>query len=146
MNKDNEQEKHAQFGEAIITQSKEVLTFHMWINPQDIKVGKPIGEGTYGVVCEASWLRCKLVVKIVKSNNINVLQKEVVLLSKLKHVDIVLLVGFCEDDHRSMIVMPCLDGDLCQHIKKQCKNPTFPQHVTIKLHFPNCNRHGIFTW
>jgi hypothetical protein len=39
MNKDNEQEKHALFWEGIITQSKEVLTFHMWINPQNIKVG-----------------------------------------------------------------------------------------------------------
>lgn len=76
-------------------------------------------------MCEASWLRCKLVVKIVKSNKIHLLQKEVVLLSILKHIDIVLLVGFCEDDHISMIVMPCLDGDLCQLIKKQCKNPTF---------------------
>ncbi len=59
MNKDNEQEKDAQFWEGIITQSKEVLTFHMWINPQDIKVGKPIGEGTYGVVCKASWISCQ---------------------------------------------------------------------------------------
>jgi hypothetical protein len=30
MNKDNEQEKHAQFWEGIITQSKEVLTFHVY--------------------------------------------------------------------------------------------------------------------
>jgi hypothetical protein len=72
-------------------------------------------------VCEASWLRCKLVVKIVKSINIHVLQKEVVLLSKLKHLDIVLLVGFCVDDHKSMIVMPRLDEDLCQLIKKNAR-------------------------
>jgi hypothetical protein len=31
----------------------------MCINPQDIKVGKPIGEGTYGVVCKASWISCQ---------------------------------------------------------------------------------------
>jgi hypothetical protein len=121
MNKDNEQEKHALFWEGIITQSKEVLSFHMWINQQDIKFGKPIGVGTYGVVREASWLRCKLVVKIVKSINIHLLQKEVVLLSKLKHLDIVLLVGFCVVDHRSMIVMPRLDEDLCQLIKKNAR-------------------------
>jgi len=66
-------------------------------------------------------------------------------LKKLKHLNIVLLVGFCVDDHKSMIVMPHLDEDLCQLIKKNCKNPTFPQHVIIKHHFPNCNRHGIFT-
>jgi serine/threonine protein kinase len=121
MNRNNEQEKHALFWEGIITQSKEVLAFHMWINPQDIKVGKPIGEGTYGAVCEASRLRCKVVIKIVKSNNIYVLQKEVVLLSKLKHLDIVLLVGFCVDDHRSMIVMPHLDGDFCQLIENNAR-------------------------
>jgi hypothetical protein len=65
MNKDHEQEKHALFWEGIITQSKEVLTFPMWINPQDIKVEKPIGEGTYGAMCATSWLRCNLVVKII---------------------------------------------------------------------------------
>ncbi len=48
MNQDNEQEKYALFWEGIITQSKEVLSFLMWINQQYIKVGKPIGEGTYG--------------------------------------------------------------------------------------------------
>ncbi len=132
MNKDHEQEEHALFYEGV-TQSKEALPFDMKINPQDIKVGKQIGKGTYGVVHEASWLGCKLVVKIVKSNSIHVLQKEVAILSKLRHPHIVLLVGFCVDDDRSMIVMEQLDGDLQQLIKKQGENPPFPQHVAIDI-------------
>jgi serine/threonine protein kinase len=84
-------------------------------------------------VHEASWLGWKLVVKIVKSNNIHVLQKEVAILSKLRHPHIVLLVGFCVDDDKSMIVMEQLDGDLHQLIKEQGKNPPFPQHVAINI-------------
>jgi predicted Ser/Thr protein kinase len=82
MNKDHEQEKLALFCKGI-AQSKEALPFDMQINPQDIKVGKQIGKGAYGVVHQASWLGGKLVVKIVKSNNIHVLQKEVAILSNL---------------------------------------------------------------
>lgn len=132
VNKDHEQEEHALFYEGV-TQSKEALPFDMRINPKDIKVGKQIGKGTYGVVHEASWLGCKLVVKIVKSNNIHVLQKEVAILSKLRHPHIVLLVGFCVNDDRSMIVMEQLDGDLRQLIKQQGKDPPFPQHVAIDI-------------
>jgi serine/threonine protein kinase len=132
MNKDHEQEKHALFCKGI-AQSKEALPFDMQINPQDIKVGKQIGKGTYGVVHEASWLGCKLVVKIIKSKNIHVLQKEVTILLKLRHPCIVLLVGFCVDDDRSMIVMERLDGDLRELIEKQGKNPPFPQHVAIGI-------------
>ncbi len=132
MNKDHEQEKHALFCKGI-AQSKEALPFDMQINPQDIKVGKQIGKGTYGVVHEASWLGCKLVVKIIKSKNIHVLQKEVAILLKLRHPCIVLLVGFCVDDDRSMIVMERLDGDLRELIEKQGKNPPFPQHVAIGI-------------
>jgi serine/threonine protein kinase len=132
VNKNHEQEEHALFYEGV-TQSKEALPFDMKINPKDIKVGKQIGKGTYGVVHEASWLGCKLVVKIVKSNSIHVLQKEVAILSKLRHPHIVLLVGFCVDDGRSMIVMEQLDGDLGQLIKEQSKNPPFSQHVAIDI-------------
>jgi serine/threonine protein kinase len=132
MNKDHEQEKHALLCKGI-AQAKEAFPFDMQINPQDIKVGKRIGKGPYGVVHEASWLGFKLVVKIVKSNNIHVLQKEVAILSKLRHPSIVLLVGFCADDDRSMIVMERMDGDLHEHIEKQGKNPPFPQHVAIDI-------------
>jgi serine/threonine protein kinase len=72
-------------------------------------------------------------VKIVKSNNIHVLQKEVAILSKLRHPCIVLLVGFCVDDDRSMIVMERMDGDLRKLIEKQGKNSPFPQHVAIGI-------------
>ncbi len=78
VNKDHKQEEHALFYG--VTQSKEALPFDMRINMQDIKVGKQIGKDTYGVLHEASWLGCKLVIKIVKSNNIHVLQKEVAIL------------------------------------------------------------------
>ncbi len=44
-----------------------------------------------------------------------------------------LLVGFCVDDDRSMIVMEQLDGDLHQLIKEQGRNPPFPQHVAIDI-------------
>jgi serine/threonine protein kinase len=132
MNTDQEQEKLALFCKGI-GQSKETWPFHMQINPQDIRVGKQIGKGAYGVVHEASWLGYKLAVKIVKSNNIHVLQKEVVILSKLRHPCIVLLVGFCVDDDRSMIVMERLDGDLRELIEKHGKNRPFPQHVAIDI-------------
>lgn len=114
-------------------QSKEELPFIMQIDPLDIEVGKQIGKGAYGLVHEAYWLGCKFAIKIIETSDVSQLQKEVGILSKLRHPHIVQLVGFSVTDGRSMIVMERMDDDLRHLIEVQCDSPPFSQHVAIDI-------------
>jgi serine/threonine protein kinase len=71
-----------------------------------IKLHKSIGKGSYGEVHEATWLGCKLVVKVIKSTGDSTkLWEEILILSKLRHPHVVQFVGYCEVKGKSMILM-----------------------------------------
>jgi predicted Ser/Thr protein kinase len=126
------QENPTQIAEA--TQSKDELPFNMQIDPWEIDIAKEIGKGAYGLVHEVYWFGCKLAGKIIQTGDIDVLQKEVGILSKLRHPHIVQLVGFSIANGSSMILMEHMDGDL-RHLIEQRDSKTFANHVAIDIIF-----------
>jgi hypothetical protein len=120
------------------------LPINMQIDLQEVKCGKKIGEGAYGLVHEAYWLGCNFAVKIIESTDNGALRKEVGILAKLSHPHIVQLVGFSEGHKTSMILMELMDGDLRHLIKDRVKStpqaPPFPPEVAIDI---ICHRHGM---
>jgi tRNA A-37 threonylcarbamoyl transferase component Bud32 len=113
------------------------LPINMQIDAKEVKCGKRIGKGAYGLVHEAYWLGCNFAVKIIRTRDIDALRKEVGILAKLSHPHIVQLVGFSRGDVTSMILMELMDGDLRHLIKDQVEStpeaPPFPPEVAIDI-------------
>ncbi|CAK9236105.1 unnamed protein product [Sphagnum troendelagicum] len=113
------------------------LPINMKIDLREVKCGKKIGGGAYGLVREACWLGCNFAVKIIRTKDINALKKEVEILAKLSHPHIVQLVGFSEGYPTSMILMELMDGDLRHLIKDRVKStpqaPPFPPEVAMDI-------------
>ncbi|KAH8955083.1 hypothetical protein BDL97_08G116300 [Sphagnum fallax] len=113
------------------------LPINMQIDLREVKCGKKIGKGAYGLVREACWLGCNFAVKIIRTKDIHALKKEVEILAKLSHPRIVQLVGFSEGYPTSMILMELMDGDLRHLIKDRVKStpqaPPFPPEVAMDI-------------
>jgi len=113
------------------------LPINMQIDSSEVKCGKKIGKGAYGLVYEAYWLGCNFAVKIIRTRDIDALRKEVGILAELSHPHIVQLVGFSRGYPTSMILMELMDGDLRHLIKDQVKStpqaPPFPPEVAIDI-------------
>jgi predicted Ser/Thr protein kinase len=119
------------------TPQKYNLPINMQIDWREVKHGKIIGKGAYGLVREACWLGCKFAIKIIKTEDIDALRKEVGILAKLSHPHIVQLVGFSRGYTTSMILMELMDGDLHHLIKDRVKStpqtPPFPPEVAMDI-------------
>jgi len=119
------------------TPHKYKLPINMQIDSQEVKCGKKIGNGAYGLVHEAHWLGCNFAVKIIRTMDIDALRKEVTILAELSHPHIVQLVGFSRGYPTSMILMELMDGDLRHLIKDRVKStpqaPPFPPEVAIDI-------------
>ncbi len=101
-----------------------------------IKLDKSIGKGSYGEVFEATWLGCKLVVKVIRSTgDTTKLWEEILILSKLRHPHVVQFLGYCEAKGKSMILMERMCGDLRTLIDKKGRDdtPPFPQLVALDI-------------
>lgn len=106
---------------------------YLQIHSSEIILGKQIGSGAFGEVHEAIWLNCKFAVKLIKTDDVSTLRREVGILSRLRHPHIIQLVGFSVSQTMSMIVMEKMDGDL-HHVIEDCsrKPPfTLPKAVDI---------------
>ncbi|CAM6033583.1 unnamed protein product [Sphagnum compactum] len=113
------------------------LPINMLIDSREVKCGKKIGKGAYGLVREAYWLGCNFAVKIIRTRDIDALRKEVGILAELSHPHIVQLVGFSRGDPTSMILMELMDGDLRHLLKDRVKStpqtPPFPPKVAVDI-------------
>ncbi|KAH9555399.1 hypothetical protein CY35_08G112500 [Sphagnum magellanicum] len=113
------------------------LPINMQIDSRQVKCGKTIGKGAYGLVRTAYWLGCNFAAKIIRTRDMDALRKEVGILSKLRHPHIVQLVGFSTDCSTSMILMELMDGDLRHLIKDRVESspqaPPFPEGVAIDI-------------
>ena len=111
----------------------EKLPTYLQIHSSDIILGEQIGSGAFGEVYEAIWLNCKFAVKLLKTDDVSTLRREVGILSRLRHPHIIQLVGFSVAEMMSMIVMERMDGDL-HHVIEDCsRKPPFslPKAVDI---------------
>eukprot|EP01098_Paradermamoeba_levis_P010501 TRINITY_DN4408_c0_g6_i1.p1 TRINITY_DN4408_c0_g6~~TRINITY_DN4408_c0_g6_i1.p1 ORF type:complete len:373 (+),score=99.67 TRINITY_DN4408_c0_g6_i1:1397-2515(+) len=101
------------------------------IDLDDLKIEEKIGEGTFGVVEKASWRGSKVAVKWMKklkvkgddphSAAISALArrefiKEVTMLSKLRHPNIILLLGACTRTTSLCIITEYLAGGSLFHL------------------------------
>jgi hypothetical protein len=113
------------------------LPINMQIGWLEVKQGKIIGKGAYGLVREACWLGCNFAAKIIETEDFDALRKEVGILAKLSHPHIVQLVGFSRGYTTSMILMELMDGDLHHLIKDRVEStpqaPPFPPEVAIDI-------------
>jgi serine/threonine protein kinase len=71
------------------------LPSHFKVNHSDYSVEECIGEGSFGVVRKSKWLGCDVAVKQLWKNfdSLTPLYKEVQFLNRLRHSQIVQVVG-----------------------------------------------------
>ena len=89
----------------------------------DVKIGRTIGRGAYGVVCEGTYKGFPVAVKTLHAGKSTLSRKEktafeceISLLSRLSHVNIVTFYGACTDDkdHQLCVVMELMSKSLFQ--------------------------------
>jgi len=89
-----------------------------WIIPREELIFKAfLGKGYYGEVRLGEWRGSEVACKVIKRDDVksdkwDLLQKEVEILSKLRHPKVILFLGVCLDSDYKYIV--------CEYMKKGC--------------------------
>lgn len=111
----------------------EDLPSYLRIKSSEIELLRLIGTGGSGEVHECRWMHLKYAVKILQTNDVVGLRKEVENLIPLRHPNIVLLVGFsvAQDTNCPMIVMELLDQDLHTLLNQRTKGKPFPISTAV---------------
>lgn len=94
-----------------------------------------IGEGSYGVVYQGTWLGLEVAVKEVPSDAFDLFHTEALVLAKLQSPFIVQLIGTCIKDECCFLVMELVSSNLEQKITEnyQENREPFPFHVAIDI-------------
>jgi len=150
----NQQQLLQQAGQGSTAQGKDSAhltpddeNFGWEIDLDELKIEEKIGEGTFGVVEKASWRGSKVAVKWMKklkvkgddpnSAAISALArrefcKEVTILSKLRHPNIILLLGACTRPNSLCIITEYLAGGSLFHLLHVEKEELdLPQYLSI---------------
>jgi len=105
------------------------------ISVNELKVGDQIGAGGYGVVYRAQWRTTEVAVKMLKHDLATeklVFLKESALMFKLRHPNIVCIMGIVIDPSICIVTEYCINGDVAnlmwnknyvvepEHIRKIC--------------------------
>lgn len=113
-----------------------------WLVSEDeIKIGKKIGEGSNSVIHDCQWRGLNIVVKMTKTNKLdllNVLLKEIDVWSGLRHPNLVQFLGFSYSfkNHEFMILMEKIDGvNLRVLVERKMSNISNHQkyHICMQL-------------
>lgn len=97
-----------------------------------------LGSGYSCKVKKAVWQQAEVAAKIFRSTDVDVLRKEVAIHQKLRHPNIVQLLGFSEEKGQCMILMDLLDFNLHKFIEEKSalvrhNHPPFPPLQAIRL-------------
>jgi len=100
------------------------------ITLDDVKLGHAIGRGAYGIVCRATYKGFPVAVKTLHGGKASLSKKEqrafakeISLLSRLSHENIVTFYGACNDKEQQLcIVMELMRVSLFQVLHEQNKN------------------------
>lgn len=107
-------------------QMEEEMPENLRIAPSDIIIGHQIGQGGFSTVHAAWWRGKSYAVKIVHTADVVAIQKEVAILSKLSHPNIMCCFGFSVDSSRDpgrcMILMELMETDLRDLMNERLKN------------------------
>jgi serine/threonine protein kinase len=102
------------------------LPSHFKVNPSNYSVERTIGQGGFGEVTKSKWLGCDVAVKHFGKyfDSWTPMYKEVEFLNRLRHPQIVQVVGVSNPDDSSRgwsgdILMELMDGDLHTLIEKR---------------------------
>ena len=103
------------------------------LNPADIKLGKELGRGAYGTVFAATLRGQNVAVKKLNSQNIDDkkladFKKEVEIMSKLRHPNVLLFMGACTQPGNLMIVTELMPKGSLRDLLKDSKY-TFKQRM-----------------
>lgn len=125
------------------TQSQNSASRTDEIDPTELKLGKVLGGGSFGVVHQGVWRGTAVAVKILKSGQstataIEEFKREVTMLSRLRHPNICLFMGACMKEGSHTIVTELISrGSLWDVLRE-------PQHNTTAL--PQRDGCGEWTW
>ena len=113
--------------------NKDHLDLKDWlIDKNDINFDKKniIGKGNFGIVYLANWRSTKVVAKVShdKITKHNILKKELFILTKLRHPNIVQFLGYSEDPFT--IIMEYVNG---KPLLNYIINNKFTLHQKIKI-------------
>jgi len=113
-----------------------------WLVSEDeIKIGNKIGEGSNSVIHDCQWRGLNIVVKMTKTNKLdllNVLLKEIDVWSGLRHPNLVQFLGFSYSfkNNEFMILMEKIDGvNLRELVERKMSNISNHQkyHICMQL-------------
>eukprot|EP01101_Sappina_pedata_P008391 TRINITY_DN4638_c0_g1_i1.p1 TRINITY_DN4638_c0_g1~~TRINITY_DN4638_c0_g1_i1.p1 ORF type:complete len:638 (+),score=270.87 TRINITY_DN4638_c0_g1_i1:222-1916(+) len=123
--------------DAVSKEAKSAEKFEWEIEYEELRMGEKLGEGAFGIVNKAKWRGISVAVKQLKINNMtnDVLadfQKELGLLAKLRHPNVVLLMGASTKPPNLTMVTEFLNGGSlfdAIHTRKQ----QFQYNTIIKI-------------
>ena len=103
------------------------------IAPEQIKLLNKIGEGSFGRVYKAQWNHIDVAVKFIGSDevdltssalgrNLEELEKEVSIMTKLRHPNIVLLLGVVMSPRPAIVQEFCVRGSLYAVLQRHAKS------------------------
>lgn len=112
------------------------------IAPEQIKLLNKIGEGSFGRVYKAQWNYIDVAVKFIGSEEVDVtsstlvrnleeLEKEVSIMTKLRHPNIVLLLGVVMSPRPAIVQEFCVRGSLYTVLQRHAKSGA--QELTWRL-------------
>jgi len=90
-------------------------TRYEWEVPvEELKLEKKLGEGSYGVVHRAKWRGIDVAVKELKDltdeEALSDFKKEIAILGKLRHPNVILFMGACTKSNQLCIITEFLEG------------------------------------
>ncbi len=109
--------------------------FVVLANLQDLHKGVLLGEGSFGRVHEAKWLRESYAMKIPRYRSTELLKQEIAAVADVHHPHIVRLVCCAEDAKNSVYVMERMDKSLSQMLTDQSNDsqPSLIGRVGVML-------------
>jgi len=115
------------------------LPFEWEIPYEELTLGAKLGEGAFGIVYKAKWRGTAVAVKELKYQNLNeeVLEefrKEISILGKLRHPNVVLFMGACtEAPHLCMITEFLAGGNLFELLHERPSETLPPLPLLIQM-------------
>uniref|UniRef100_A0A7I4A9G8 Protein kinase domain-containing protein n=2 Tax=Physcomitrium patens TaxID=3218 RepID=A0A7I4A9G8_PHYPA len=88
------------------------------VDMESLKEMEQLGKGSFATVFKAMWLGVEVAKKTFYAPNSPDFEKEVSILARLSHPNIVSLLCYAEGKRESCMVMELMDGDLCGLIQK----------------------------
>eukprot|EP01119_Soliformovum_irregulare_P021925 TRINITY_DN7386_c0_g2_i5.p1 TRINITY_DN7386_c0_g2~~TRINITY_DN7386_c0_g2_i5.p1 ORF type:complete len:627 (+),score=122.36 TRINITY_DN7386_c0_g2_i5:30-1910(+) len=108
------------------------------IPASDIKIGKVIGEGTFGQVFKGDWLSTPVALKTLKSQQFNELLSEAMLLRSLNHPSLLRMYGMCVIHASHYLVTEfCANGSLVDYLRGNYGNVPIATRTKMCLDVAN---------